>query len=462
MPSIAKLGLNCFALLGSAPALAASSDTPLAQQPATLVVVILFAIAYVLVILEEFTHMRKSLPVMLCAGLVWLWVALIWQGDPGQLTAAVKHYLLEYAELFLFLLVAMIYVNAMLERGVFAALRVWLISQGFTYRSLFWLTGILAFFVSSVLDNMTTALIFASVVISVGQGNARFIGLGAINIVVAANAGGAFCPFGDITTLMVWQKGLVGFWGFFALFVPSAISFLVPAFLMSRHVETTCPPVLQHQHNPLKPGAWGVITLFMVTIGITVTFNGALALPPFLGMMTGLALLKFYGYYLSRLPVLPQHGADEKFDSFRFVAQAEWDTLLFFFGVVMSVGALSFVGYLELASHALYHDLGASTANILIGVISAVIDNIPLMVAVLHMDAQMDTGQWLLVTLTAGIGGSLLSIGSAAGVAMMGQAKGYYTFFTHLRWTWAIALGYAAGIACHFWLNRHLFNGIAS
>lgn len=458
-PLLPRLALA--ALLCPATSMAATSAVSLAERPATLGVAILFALAYLLVILEEFTHMRKSLPVMLCAGLTWLWVALIWEGDPAELTLSVKHYLLEYAELLLFLLVAMIYVNAMLERGIFAALRVWLISQGFTYRTLFWLTGILAFFSSSVLDNMTTALIFAAVIISVGQGNTRFISLGAINIVVAANAGGAFCPFGDITTLMVWQKGLIGFWGFFALFIPSAISFLVPAFFMSRHVESTCPPALQHLNNPLKPGALGVPLLFMLTIAITVTFNSTLALPPFLGMMTGLALLKFYGYYLGTLPVMPHHSAEEKFDSFRFVAQAEWDTLLFFFGVVMSVGALSFVGYLELASHALYHDLGASTANILIGLISAVIDNIPLMVAVLHMDVQMDTGQWLLVTMTAGIGGSLLSIGSAAGVAMMGQAKGYYTFFSHLRWTWAIALGYAVGIACHFWLNRQLFNNIA-
>ena len=119
------------------------------------------------------------------------------------------------------------------------------------------------------------------------------------------------------------------------------------------------------------------------------------------------------------------------------------------------------MGYLELASNLLYTDLGASTANILIGMLAAVVDNIPIMVAVLQMNPSMDTGQWLLITLTAGVGGSLLSVGSAAGVAMMGQAKGYYTFFSHLRWTWAIALGYALSIACHFWLNAVLFTGVS-
>jgi len=184
-------------------------------------------------------------------------------------------------------------------------------------------------------------------------------------------------------------------------------------------------------------------------------------------MMTGLALLKFYGYYLSHTHIAKQTDSTNygqlgdigAFDSFKFVAQAEWDTLLFFFGVIMCVGGLGFVGYLELASHLLYHDLGATTANVSIGLLSSVVDNIPVMVAVLQMNPEMSTGQWLLVTLTAGVGGSLLSVGSAAGVAMMGQAKGYYTFFSHLKWSWAIALGYALSITCHFVVNKALFTG---
>src|SRR5690606_3673847 len=130
-----------------------------------------------------------------------------------------------------------------------------------------------------------------------------------------------------------------------------------------------------------------------------------------------------------------------------------WDTLLFFYGVVLCVGGLGFIGYLALASEAMYAQWGATAANISVGVMSAVIDNIPIMFAVLTMNPDMSTGQWLLVTLTAGVGGSLLSIGSAAGVALMGQARGHYTFFSHLKWTPAIALGYAASIACHLWIN---------
>jgi Na+/H+ antiporter NhaD/arsenite permease-like protein len=144
-------------------------------------------------------------------------------------------------------------------------------------------------------------------------------------------------------------------------------------------------------------------------------------------------------------------------DSFKQIERVEWDTLLFFFGIIFAVGGLGVLGYLAMASHYLYLDLGATTANIAIGVLSAIVDNIPLMFAVLTMDPAMSHGHWLLVTLTAGVGGSLLSIGSAAGVALMGLAHGHYTFSSHLKWSWAIALGYIASILVHMFINSALF-----
>ena len=132
---------------------------------------------------------------------------------------------------------------------------------------------------------------------------------------------------------------------------------------------------------------------------------------------------------------------------------AEWDTLFFFFGVVFAVGGLGYIGYLELLSGAMYDGLGPTTANVLVGVMSAIVDNIPVMFAVLSMDLDMELYQWLLVTLTAGVGGSMLSVGSAAGVALMGQSKHKYTFFTHLKWTPVIAIGYAASIFVHYLVN---------
>jgi len=428
----------------------------------------IFALSYLLVVVEEFTRLRKSQPVMLAAGLIWGLLAAVagMQGEGAAVHAAVGHYLLEYAELLLFLLAAMTYVNAMSERNVFDALRAWLLRRDLGYRALFWITGAIAFALSPLLDNLTTALVLCAVLLAVGAGNRRFVALGCINIVVAANAGGAFSPFGDITTLMVWQSGKVGFWAFFALFVPALVNWLVPAALMQFAVPAGVP------RNPdervrVKRGAGAIIALFVLTIVLAVGFHSLLGLPPFLGMMTGLALLQLYGWHLQRtarqleLAGFGEEGIPgeiDAFDSYEQVARAEWDTLLFFFGVIMCVGALGFCGYLALASQQFYGGLGPTYANVLVGLLSSVLDNIPMMVAVLQMDPAMDTGQWLLVTMTAGVGGSLLSVGSAAGVALMGQARGQYTFFSHLKWTWAIALGYAASIAVHLWLNARLFS----
>ena len=434
--------------------------------------VVLFFIAYLAVMAEEFTLLRKSKPVMLAAGIIWALIAWYYQSHdiPHVVETALRHNLEEYAELMLFLIVAMTYINAMEERNVFEALRSWLIHKGYGYRALFWVTGILAFFISSVADNLTTALLMGAVVMAVGHGNKRFVVLACINLVIAANAGGAFSPFGDITTLMVWQKniiasnGPVSFWTFFYLFVPAFVNLLVPAAIMHFFVPDE-KPATGGEKVGMKRGALPIVALFMSTIALAVTFHSWLGLPPVIGMLTGLSLLKFYAYFLKTADKRSQSGYSSgenigspvAFDIYREVARAEWDTLFFFYGVVMCVGGLGFIGYLAMISHSIYGGWGATYANIAIGLVSSVIDNIPVMFAVLTMQPDMSVGQWLLVTMTAGVGGSLLSIGSAAGVALMGQARGTYTFFGHLKWTPVIALGYAASIATHLLINRSLF-----
>ena len=420
--------------------------------------VILFVIAYAFVMLEEFTHFRKSKPVILVAGIIWGIIGWVYasEGIPHAAEAAVRHNFLEYAELFLFLLVAMTYIEAMRERLVFEKLKVWLISKGFSYRQLFWLTGFIAFFMSPIADNLTTALVMGAVVLAVGAGNSRFISIAFVNIVVAANAGGAFSPFGDITTLMVWQKGLVDFQQFFSLFLPSLVNFLIPAGIMHFAIKNEKPEAIDEQVD-IKRGGVLITFMFLLTIATAVSFHNFLHLPPAMGMMTGLGYLMIVSYFVKR-GHNPNDPISERFDIFRKVSRAEWDTLLFFFGVIVSVGGLGFMGYLALVSEAMYVQLGATYANVLVGILSAIVDNIPVMFAVLTMTPDMSLGQWLLVTLTAGVGGSLLSIGSAAGVALMGQSKGYYTFVSHLKWVWAIALGYAASILVHLWINSALFD----
>lgn len=578
--------------------------------------VVIFVIAYCLVPLEDRIHLRKSKPVLMAAGIIWilLAVAYIGLGDTHSAHDAIKACLLEYGELFLFLLVAMTYINALEERNVFQSLRAFLVSRGFSLRAVFWITGTLAFFISPVADNLTTALLMGAVVMAVGGDNRRFVALSCISIVIAANAGGAYSPFGDITTLMVWQKGKVEFHEFFDLFIPSAVNWLVPALVMNFAVGQGLPRVIDEKIR-MKYGARFMIFLFFMTIVTAVCFHNFLHLPPAAGMMFGLAYLGAFSYHIKRkegrshrydyilgarrlehtrhplnrirdksakdirqaveeMPVaafiidndhrithwnkametltgvaaaerigttdqwkpfyrlrrpsladlildsvpgvliekfyegkhqtsdliesaydasdfFPTFGEKGKwlafsaapikdeegkivgaieaiedvselqrkmqlFDLMEKISRAEWDTLLFFYGVILCVGGLAQFGYLAMISSKMYLELGATYANVLVGVLSAVVDNIPVMFAVLTMDPAMSHGQWLLVTLTAGVGGSLLSIGSAAGVGLMGTARGVYTFGEHLKWTPVIAAGYVLSILCHLFINARL------
>jgi Na+/H+ antiporter NhaD/arsenite permease-like protein len=448
----ALMPLTLIAAAAQAATAEAIVPMDLTRHPAAVFCVVVFILSYIAVLLEERTHLRKSKPVMLGAGIIWVTIGIICRDthiDHETLQLAVYHGLEEYGSLLLFLLAAMTFISALQDRQVFDALRAKLINAGFGYRALFWITGILAFCLSPVADNLTTALVLGAVVMAVGGTNRKFVALACINVVCAANAGGAFSPFGDITTLMVWQAGKLSFFAFFALFVPSLACFAVPALVMSFFVPKEHPARGMEQVVHIKRGGKFIIALGLSTIAMAVGFEQAFGLPPFIGMMLGLSLLMITAYFVRKIG----HGRDDKFDILELVAASEWDTLLFFFGVIFSVGGLTFLGYMGLMSTTLYEGWGPSATNIFLGLISAVVDNIPVMFAVLSMGPDMDAHQWLLITLTTGVGGSLLSIGSAAGVALMGVARGQYTFFSHLKWTPVIALGYAAGIGTHFMLN---------
>lgn len=434
--------------------------------------VFIFAIAYLIVVGEEKLQLRKSKPVLIAAGLIWVLVGVV-STDPVATNAAFSRNFLDFSELMLFLLVAMTYISAMEERRVFESLRAWMVQKGFSYKALFWITGVLAFLISPIADNLTTALLMCAVVLKVAEGQKRFIAMCCINIVVAANAGGAFSPFGDITTLMVWQAGKVQFFEFFDLFLPSIVNFVVPALIMTLFIPKGKPSSVTESVE-MKRGAKRIMGFFLLTIITAVCGHQFLGLPPVFGMMVGLGYLQFFGYFLrmslrsslaKKRTVASKKDDEEKlrylgsvvpFDIFRNVARAEWDTLLFFYGVVMCVGGLGYLGYLQLVSVVLFDGMGATWAAFGIGIISAIVDNIPVMFAVLEMNPEISHGHWLLVTLAAGVGGSLLSVGSAAGVALMGAARGHYTFMSHLRWMPVIFLGYVASMLVHLWLGNWL------
>ncbi len=425
---------------------------------------ICFCLAYTLVIFEEQIHMRKSKPVILIGCFMWALIGIYEaQHGGGHAHDHVKELIAEIGELFFFLLVAMTYINTLDERNVFKVLRSWLLKKGLGFKKLFWATGAITFMLSPIADNLTSALLMSTVALSVSNGNGKFIVPAFVNIVVAANAGGAWSPFGDITTLMVWTSGKVPTMEFSYLLLPSFVNWIIPASIMYFWVPDETPEA-GNEEVEFKPGAKVIIGLGIFTVATAVSFHQFLHLPPFLGMMFGLGLLMMMGFYLKRWGEKKHHekmGLTEdkknqpRFDIFKKVEGVEFDTLLFFFGVLTAVGALQYIGYLALISESMYGNLGPTTSNIIVGVLSAIVDNIPVMYAVLKMSPEMGLDQWLLVTLTAGVGGSLLSVGSAAGVAVMGVERKNYNFMSHLKWAPVIALGYMASIGVWYLVTPH-------
>ncbi len=419
----------------------------------------IFVIGYYFVAMEEQYHIDKAKPALLTGTFLFMLIAAYYamhNMDMHLVHTQAQHLILEIAEIFFFLFVAMTYIETMIHMGVFEKLKYNLISKGYTYRQLFWITGFLAFFISPIADNLTTALILSTVLITIEQKNKAFLVPGAINIVVAANAGGSWSPFGDITTLMAWTAGKGTFVDFLFLFPASIIGYLVTAVLLAKVVPNTLPDTdLSEEKEPkVATGANFVIYLGVFTIFSAVMSHQVLHLPAMWGMMFGLSLLKLFDYSLKR-----KHG--QGFGVFHSMAKIENNTLMFFFGILAAVGALYFIGWLALA--VVVYDpsvLGPTWSNIGVGFLSAIVDNVPVMSAVLKASPTMGLDQWMLVTLTAGVGGSLISFGSAAGVGVMGKLPGIYTFGSHMKYAWMILIGYI--VSCSVWYLQYQVMGIGA
>lgn len=403
-----------------------------------------FLIAYYFIATEEKYEINKAKPALFAGTFMFMLVGIYYaiNGlDPNALHDELEKLILEIAEIFFFLFVAMTYIETLIERGVFELMKYKLVSKGYTYKKLFWLTGTLAFFISPVADNLTTALILSTVLFTIDKEKIAFLVPGAINIVVAANAGGAWSPFGDITTLMAWTAGKGEFVDFLFLFPASVLGWLATAFLLSLSVPKGEPEFDPHTETQpmLRKGGMVIVYLGILTIVIAVLGHQFFHFPAMWGMMFGLAILKLYSFNLNR-------KSTEGFDIFVNMKKVENDTLLFFFGILSAVGALHFLGFLSYV-HTLYGAIGSTASNIGVGFLSAVVDNVPVMSAILKSSPEMGIDQWMLVTMTAGIGGSLISFGSAAGVGVMGRMKGIYTFGSHMKHSWTILVGYIISIA---------------
>jgi Na+/H+ antiporter NhaD/arsenite permease-like protein len=428
---------------------------------------IIFVISYYFIATEDKYHINKAKPALFGGTLIFMLIGVYYAMnglDMNHLHHEIELLIYEIAGIFFFLFVAMTYIEAMIDRHIFSALRYNLVSKGYDYKKLFWMTGFLAFFISPIADNLTTALILSTVLITIDKDNKAFIVPAAVNIVVAANAGGAWSPFGDITTLMVWVDGKGHFVDFLYLFPASIMGWGITAFLLSRFVPDGNPPFADDEVKvEILPGGKVIMGLFAFTIASAVLSHQVLHLPAMWGMMFGLAVLKLYVYSMSREVRYDSDGSVcPTVNVFSFIAKIENDTLLFFFGILAAVGGLHFLGFLEYFT-ALYTEFGATTVNIGVGFLSAIVDNVPVMSAVLKSSPDMGVhahAQWMLVTMTAGVGGSLISFGSAAGVGVMGKLHGIYTFASHMKLAWTVLVGYIVSVAV--WYLQFMILGIGA
>lgn len=464
--------------LAQAETTVASSPLDLTRSWAGHFSLVIIVLVYVGAMIEDLTFLKKSKPMLFGASLIWLAILIVYRehGDTTLAVQAFRDNLMAYMELLLFIMVSMTYLNVMEDMRLFDALRPRLLGLNLGYRPLFWITGLWVFLMSTVVNGLTSGLLMGAVIIAIGRDSPRFVSLACLNIVIACNAGGSFSPLGGISTLFVWQNGVLRFTEFFTLFLPCLVNYLVPACLMYFAVPRD-KPEMTSETVALPRGARRIVLLFGLTIVLTVIFDMKLDLPPVAGMMAGLSLLQLFNYYLlsSEAHEVPHHREttpaatfqeaerirderrEQSFVLFDQIGRLDWDTLLFFYGAMVGIGGLGFIGYLDAISTWLYGQHSPTLANIMIGLSSAFVDNGTLMFAVLTMHPDLPLGQWLLVTLTLGVGGSLLAIGSAPGIGLLGIAKGQYSFGSHMKWFPAILLGYFAAVGVHFLVNARYF-----
>lgn len=453
--------LKALAILAAATtgAVAINQSWVAANQDAAMA--LLFGVGYAGIIFEESLAFNKSGVGLLMAVSLWV-IRSIGAPSTDIAVSELTHASAEVSEIVFFLLGAMTIVEIVDAHQGFK-----LVTDNITTRkpqTLLWVVGFVTFFLSSILDNLTTTIIMVSLLRKLVPPSEFRKFLGAV-VVIAANAGGAWTPIGDVTTTMLWIHGQIStLQTMKGLFIPSAVSLVVPLALMSLTSEVNgkgqdSPNVLASEQ--MAPRGQLVFAVGVGALVFVPVFKAVTGLPPFMGILLGLGVLWIltdaihYGELERQRLKVPQA-----------LSRIDTQGVLFFLGILLSVGSLEAAGILrELANYLDAHIPNVELIASSIGVVSAIIDNVPLVAATMGMydltSYPQDSEFWQLIAYCAGTGGSMLVIGSAAGVAFMGMEK--VDFFWYLRKVSGFAFaGYAAGIAAYLALhNLHISTTLA-
>jgi Na+/H+ antiporter NhaD/arsenite permease-like protein len=408
---------------------------------------LVFIIGYVIITLEHHWHVNKSVTATALAAILWGGIAFS-GADHDLMESAIHHLSGETFSLVVFLLSAMTLVEILVHYRFFDWLRVKLFAFGLSDHGQLILISAIAFVLSAIIDNLTTTIVMVQIARRFFKGNNLLVAAGAI--VVAANAGGAFSPVGDVTTIMLWLAGKftavqILLWGF----LPALTIYLVSTFFFVRQiVGDTVDEKIQ------APEKVTFSTSEKIIIGTTFAsfamppFAHFFGLPPFMGLMFGVGIVGLMVAWFANTS--KENESHLRMDIEKLLAKLDITSLLFFIGILFAVGALGFLGILEFISDNLFGenpaDLRLIIGSVLLGVFSAILDNIPLTAAAIDILHTTDFRLWVLVAICVGTGGSMLVIGSAAGVVAMGMVK-ELSFKQYLRIAaFPAAIGYAAGV----------------
>ena len=411
-------------------------------------IVLIFILGYTLIVAEEKVSIDKSASALLTGVLMWALVAMV-STNMEKTSEELMHHVGEIASILFFLMGAMTIVELIDSYDGFDLITDQIKTRNLT--SLLWIVSIITFFLSAILDNLTTAIVMVTLIRKlVTDKKTRLVLVGLI--VIAANAGGAWSPMGDVTTTMLWIGGQISALGIVKqLFIPSLASLLVPVLILSRTFKGTLPEIKTAKENnhTQKEKALifyvGIIGLISVPI-----FKSITHLPPFMGMMLALGTV----WTVAELQIKNKDEVHKnKFSVYRALERIDIPSVLFFLGILLAVTALQSVGILTGVADWLTSTLKNQTLIVtVIGLLSAVVDNVPLVAAAMGMYSldqfPTDHSFWELLAYCAGTGGSVLIIGSAAGVAAMGIEK--IDFFWYFKKISLLALvGYFVGIGVY-------------
>jgi len=400
------------------------------------VILTLVALAFILIVIEDIIHVNKAKTTMFFGTLSWI-IIFVTPLD-GLSSEALKHKLdhniLEIATLWLFLMAAMTFVAYLNSKGFIQNLVHRVIPAQISERKLMFLVGIFAFIFSSISDNITATLISLAVIMSLKLDAKKRIKYATL-IIFAVNSGGVSLITGDVTTLMIFLADKVSISHLLLLIVPAAISVLFLAGMLSIGMNgmLTFEKV---QAKAIEKTDIAIATIFLSTILGTLLLSALYRVPPVLSFLFGLSLMFLVAQFLMRIKDVNRKIID-------YIREIEYDTLLFFVGVLLLVGALKEIGVLAQFT-TLYQHIAPTYANYLMGIMSALIDNVPLTAALLKADITMNARQWLAFTYATGVGGSMLIIGSAAGIIAMSKVK-ELTFTSYLRMSLYLLIAYTIG-----------------